>query len=175
MPSNPAAREILAMICGTHGRIARRKNLLTGAGRFLLSHEDAEKLIDDMVSVVRSEWDATFAVPEPAKKTVRRSPARLFMMASSTTSKPETGFRLMKCSGAFPTFAYFTYGKVRLHPGGKRFPTFPAGISPAQPPVSSAPAPACTPARPRVRCWPGSSSCAHRCARIPGFRTCEWR
>ena len=50
---------LLAMICGTHGRIARRNNLLTGAGRFLLACEEAARIVDDMVNVVRSEWDAT--------------------------------------------------------------------------------------------------------------------
>lgn len=50
---------LLAMICGTYGRIARRKNLLTAPGRFLLSKEEAEKIVDDMVNVVRNDWDAT--------------------------------------------------------------------------------------------------------------------
>ena len=49
----------LAMECGTRGRVARRDNLLTGCGRFLLSKEDAESIIESMIATVRSEWDAT--------------------------------------------------------------------------------------------------------------------
>lgn len=50
---------LLAMACGTQGRIARKQNLLTAAGRFLLSNEEAETMIDAMVIIVRTEWDAT--------------------------------------------------------------------------------------------------------------------
>jgi serine/threonine-protein kinase HipA len=50
---------LLAMVCGTHGRIARRDNLLTATGRFLLSQHEAAKIIDDMVNIVRAEWDAS--------------------------------------------------------------------------------------------------------------------
>lgn len=49
----------LAMACGTHGRIARKQNLLSAAGRFLLSNEEAEALIDKMVHTVQNEWDAS--------------------------------------------------------------------------------------------------------------------
>ena len=49
----------LAMVCGTRGRMARRYNLLTAHGRFLLSKEDAEAIVDGMVETVRSEWDAS--------------------------------------------------------------------------------------------------------------------
>jgi len=38
--------------------LADKQNLLTGAGRFLLSPEEAARIIDDMVNIVRSEWDA---------------------------------------------------------------------------------------------------------------------
>jgi serine/threonine-protein kinase HipA len=50
---------LLAMACGTQGRIARKKNLLTAAGRFLLSNEEAESMIDTMVNIVRAEWDSS--------------------------------------------------------------------------------------------------------------------
>ena len=50
---------LLAMTCGTFGRAARRDNLLTAHGRFLLSRTDAENIVDDMMQVVRSEWDAS--------------------------------------------------------------------------------------------------------------------
>jgi len=49
----------LAMACGAQGRIARRENLLTAHGRFLLSKVDAEAIVDGMVETVRSEWDAS--------------------------------------------------------------------------------------------------------------------
>ncbi|MDR3490428.1 MAG: HipA domain-containing protein [Gammaproteobacteria bacterium] len=46
----------LAMTCGTYGRLARKENLLTCHGRFLLSREDAEFIIDNIVETVRHEW-----------------------------------------------------------------------------------------------------------------------
>ena len=49
----------LAMACGTHGRTARRQNLLSGHGRFLLERDHAESIVDSMVNAVRSEWHAT--------------------------------------------------------------------------------------------------------------------
>jgi serine/threonine-protein kinase HipA len=47
----------LAMSCGTQGRIARKDNLLSAAGRFLLSREEALQIVDRMIEVVRSEWE----------------------------------------------------------------------------------------------------------------------
>jgi len=47
----------LAMTCGRLGRRARRANLLSAADRFDLSRETANALIDQMVQVVRSEWE----------------------------------------------------------------------------------------------------------------------
>jgi len=47
----------LAMACGNYGRSAKRANLLTGYGRFLLTKDEAETIIDDIVTVVRNEWD----------------------------------------------------------------------------------------------------------------------
>lgn len=47
---------LLAMSCGLHGRIARRENLLSGHGRFLLSREEAEHIIDTITGIVKSEW-----------------------------------------------------------------------------------------------------------------------
>lgn len=46
----------LAMICGAQGRIARRENLLSEYGRFMLSKEQAEAMLDGMVEAVRNEW-----------------------------------------------------------------------------------------------------------------------
>jgi serine/threonine-protein kinase HipA len=48
---------LLAMACGTYGRIARRDNLMTATGRFLLSQDEAAKVIDGMIDIVRAEWD----------------------------------------------------------------------------------------------------------------------
>jgi serine/threonine-protein kinase HipA len=50
---------LLAMACGTHGRSARRDNLFSAHGRFMLSRDESTKIIDDMVNVVRAEWDAS--------------------------------------------------------------------------------------------------------------------
>jgi serine/threonine-protein kinase HipA len=50
---------LLAMVCGIHGRIARRHNLLSANGRFLLSQDESAKILDDMVKVVSAEWDAS--------------------------------------------------------------------------------------------------------------------
>ncbi len=47
----------LAMVCGRLGRRARRTNLLSAAARFDLSAVDANGIIDEMVRVVRSEWE----------------------------------------------------------------------------------------------------------------------
>jgi serine/threonine-protein kinase HipA len=47
----------LAMVCGLYGRIARRDNLITAAGRFLLGSEEAAKIVDRMVEIVRTEWE----------------------------------------------------------------------------------------------------------------------
>ncbi|MDX1900381.1 MAG: type II toxin-antitoxin system HipA family toxin [Gammaproteobacteria bacterium] len=50
---------LLAMICGEYGRLANRENLLTTHERFLLSLEQAEKIIDNIVNTVKHEWDAS--------------------------------------------------------------------------------------------------------------------
>lgn len=51
----------LAMVCGTHGRMANRANLLSAYGRFLLSKEAARSLIDHIVQTVRAQWDASLS------------------------------------------------------------------------------------------------------------------
>ncbi|VAW87576.1 hypothetical protein MNBD_GAMMA16-1424 [hydrothermal vent metagenome] len=43
------------MACGTFSRSAKKANLLTGCERFLLSKEEAEIIIDNMVKTVQSE------------------------------------------------------------------------------------------------------------------------
>lgn len=47
---------LLAMACGIEGRIARRKNLLSASGRFLLSKDEAENMIDNMATAIKKEW-----------------------------------------------------------------------------------------------------------------------
>lgn len=48
----------LAMACGLHGRMANKENLLSGHARFLLNEEKASFIIDDMINIIRSEWDS---------------------------------------------------------------------------------------------------------------------
>lgn len=46
----------LAMICGEHGRQARRENLLSSSGRFGLAAPEAARIIDEMRAIVSNEW-----------------------------------------------------------------------------------------------------------------------
>jgi serine/threonine-protein kinase HipA len=48
----------LAMECGTLGRVANKKNLLTACNRFLLTEEHARLIIGEMVQTIRADWDA---------------------------------------------------------------------------------------------------------------------
>lgn len=57
-PSHSMERD-LSMVCGPTGRRARRVNLVAGAGRFLMSREDAEATLDHVCDVVGSRWQAT--------------------------------------------------------------------------------------------------------------------
>jgi serine/threonine-protein kinase HipA len=52
-------RRDLAMTCGKFGRHANRQNLLSEHGRFLLSKEEAEALLDGIVETVRLQWQPT--------------------------------------------------------------------------------------------------------------------
>jgi len=52
-------RRDLAMACGSAGRYANRKNLLSQYGRFLLSKEEATTILDHIVETVRSAWRPT--------------------------------------------------------------------------------------------------------------------
>ena len=47
------------MSCGLHGRKANKANLLSGHARFLLSQEKAASIIDCMIDVIKTEWEAT--------------------------------------------------------------------------------------------------------------------
>lgn len=55
IPINIEHRD-LALKCGKHGRFANRYNLLSGASRFLLTNEEAEKIIEDMYFTVKNSW-----------------------------------------------------------------------------------------------------------------------
>jgi serine/threonine-protein kinase HipA len=49
-------RRDLALTCGDQGRRANADNLLSQCGRFLLAHDAAAKIIDDMEAQVRTRW-----------------------------------------------------------------------------------------------------------------------
>ena len=57
-PTPPAedARGEFAMICGPEGRTPSRKNIVGGAGRFLLGRVEAEAVFDRIAATVRSSW-----------------------------------------------------------------------------------------------------------------------
>ncbi len=66
----------LAMACGLHGRMANKENLLSGHARFLLNEEKANFIIDDMINIIRSEWDSCLhraGVSHQDCKTIRGS------------------------------------------------------------------------------------------------------
>jgi serine/threonine-protein kinase HipA len=57
-PSTPVSleRRDLAMTCGDDGRYANANNLLSQCARFLLTREDASRIIDDMEVTVKDRW-----------------------------------------------------------------------------------------------------------------------
>jgi len=52
-------RRDLAMAFGDWGRYANRTNLLSQCERFLVSKEEAARIIDDMIETIKSSWYAT--------------------------------------------------------------------------------------------------------------------
>ncbi len=58
VPSPVVAQERrdLAMVCGRFGRWANRDNLLSGAGRFLLSQSEATAIFDAVRTTVNARW-----------------------------------------------------------------------------------------------------------------------
>jgi len=48
----------LSMVCGQFGRRAQRINLISQAPRFGLAREEAHGVIDEIVAIVRAEWEA---------------------------------------------------------------------------------------------------------------------
>lgn len=57
-PATPVSleRRDLAMICGDEGRFANAGNLLSQCARFLLTREDASRIMDDLERTVRNRW-----------------------------------------------------------------------------------------------------------------------
>jgi len=57
-PTSPPSleRRDLALTCGDQGRRASRENLLSQCGRFLLSREEAAKILDEMEAGIRARW-----------------------------------------------------------------------------------------------------------------------
>ena len=49
-------RRDLAMTCGSAGRYANRKNILSNYGRFLLSGEEATVILDQISETVQGAW-----------------------------------------------------------------------------------------------------------------------
>jgi serine/threonine-protein kinase HipA len=60
-PSVPVSIEHrdLAMECGDQGRYANAKNILSQHARFLLSEEEAQRIVNDMKAQVRASWYET--------------------------------------------------------------------------------------------------------------------
>ena len=58
-PSTSQEPPFLAMECGFHGRTASRKNLLSGARRFLLTPSDAAAVLDSVFMQVQASWRDT--------------------------------------------------------------------------------------------------------------------
>ena len=56
-PSYSQERD-LSMVCGPQGRRARKENLVAGAGRFLMSGDEAEAVFDRVTQVVEARWRA---------------------------------------------------------------------------------------------------------------------
>lgn len=50
----------LAMACGNYGKVARKDNLISGHARFLLSKEEAERIVDVMATNIEKNWYACF-------------------------------------------------------------------------------------------------------------------
>ncbi len=70
-------RRDLALTVGSHGRTASLYNLLSQAGRFGLSTEDARQEIDRIVAVVRQWRDSFFACGVSAQDIKSVAPAFL--------------------------------------------------------------------------------------------------
>jgi serine/threonine-protein kinase HipA len=47
----------LALDCGLYGRGAYKANLVSGHGRFMIDHDEAIEIFDNIVETVRNEWE----------------------------------------------------------------------------------------------------------------------
>ncbi|MBN1960966.1 MAG: HipA domain-containing protein [Deltaproteobacteria bacterium] len=58
IPANPISieRRDLALVCGDWGRFANAKNLLSQVSRFLLTIEQATKILDSMEAMIKQNW-----------------------------------------------------------------------------------------------------------------------
>ncbi len=57
-PSIAQDARFLAMSCGQHGRLATYDNLLTRHARFFLSKEEAQAILDGIITTVKQQWDS---------------------------------------------------------------------------------------------------------------------
>ena len=57
-PSLSVERRDLALVCGVEGRAARRSNLVSQAGRFGLTEEEADAIINEIREVVAARWES---------------------------------------------------------------------------------------------------------------------
>lgn len=67
-PSIAQDMRFLAMTCGMNGRMACKENLISGCERFLLTKEEAENIIDNMIKIVKKEWNNTLFRAGASKK-----------------------------------------------------------------------------------------------------------
>jgi serine/threonine-protein kinase HipA len=56
MPHVSIEHRDLAMICGDAGRFANAKNLLSPSARFLLSSDDAARIVTEIEDRVKGDW-----------------------------------------------------------------------------------------------------------------------
>ena len=59
MPTVAPGQQFLAMACGPFGRLTNKGNLIAGAGRFLLSNQEAAQIFGQLTGIVRSRWEKT--------------------------------------------------------------------------------------------------------------------
>ncbi|MDR1815581.1 MAG: HipA domain-containing protein [Clostridiales Family XIII bacterium] len=65
-------RRDLAMICGTQGRFANEKNLLSESRRFLTDPEEAKNMVENMAATVRAKWEKTARLHGVSKEDCNR-------------------------------------------------------------------------------------------------------
>lgn len=58
-PSFSQESRYLSMSCGEWGRVAKMENLLSAHPHFLITKEEAARIIDDMIIIIKNEWEST--------------------------------------------------------------------------------------------------------------------